>query len=154
MMELKARRYYGSYLDYFLHSSGHSVSNSPAEGRYSFRYAWHAGSKGQLFGKTHMSLVSCARREDVFGSCRNTSMNGGFSSTLEPVPFSKPDFQGVEEKVKCLWRAEGMAVIDLLAKWDCLLLLSPNIAVAIVMDTVNTGVAIPSGLSLCSFLRA
>lgn len=81
-------------------------------------------------------------------------MNGGFSSTLEPVPFSKPDFQGVEEKVKCLWRAEGMAVIDLLAKWDCLLLLSPNIAVAIVMDTVNTGVAIPSGLSLFSFLRA
>lgn len=50
-VELKARRYYGSYLDYFLHSSGHSVSNSPAEGRYSFRYARHAGSKGHCLAK-------------------------------------------------------------------------------------------------------
>lgn len=74
-MELKTRRYHGSYLDYFLHSSGHTLSNCLAEGHWSSRYARHTGSKGQLLGKMHLSLVSCARREDVFGSCRNTSVN-------------------------------------------------------------------------------
>lgn len=54
--------------------------------------------------------------------------------------------------MKCPWRTEGMAVIDLLVKWDCLLLLSPNIFTGIAMDIVNTGVAIPSGLSLFSLL--
>lgn len=45
-----------------------------------------------------------------------------------------------------------MVVLDILAKWECILLLSLHIFVGIVMDIVNMSVAIPSGLSPFSFL--
>lgn len=40
-----------------------------------------------------------------------------------------------------------MVVLDFLAKWECILLLSLHIFVGIMMVIVNMSVAIPSGLS-------